>query len=95
MQEKTNTVADNSACLALRVHGDKSKVLKNNAAVSRTPTILEGDGLEERNTWRRDLEAETKMMDFSWGQLERLAQGGDAWRALEGDLCSCRSQWQR
>ena len=31
-----------------------------------------------RNTWRRDLEAETKRMSYTWGQLERLAQTQDA-----------------
>ena len=47
MQGKTSTVADNSARLGLRVHRDKNKVLKNNAAVSTMPTTLEGDGLED------------------------------------------------
>ena len=43
-------VADNSARLSQKVHRGKSnalKVLQNNAAVSTTPTILEGDGLED------------------------------------------------
>ena len=43
-----------------------------------------------RNTCRRDLEAETKRMGYTWGQLERLAQDRDAWRPLVGGLCSCR-----
>ena len=47
MQEKTSRVVDNSARLGLRVHRGKSKVLKNNTAVSTTPIILEGDGLED------------------------------------------------
>ena len=37
-----------------------------------------------RNTWCRDLEAETKIMNYTWEQLERLAQDWDAWRALVG-----------
>ena len=44
MQEKTNTVADNSARLALKVHRGKSKVMKNKAAANTTPTTLEGVG---------------------------------------------------
>ena len=47
-----------------------------------------------RNTWRRDLEAETKRSCCSWGQLERLAQDRDAWRALVGGLGSNRGQRQ-
>ena len=46
MQEKTSTV-DNSARLGLKIHRGKSKVLKNNAAVSTTPITLEGDELKE------------------------------------------------
>ena len=41
------TFADNSACLSLKVHSGKSKVLKNNTAVSTTSITLEGDGLED------------------------------------------------
>ena len=37
MQETTSTVADDSACLGLKVNGSKSKVLKNNAAVNTNP----------------------------------------------------------
>ena len=47
MQEKTSTVADNSALLGLKIHRGNSKVLKNNAAVSITPITLEEDGLED------------------------------------------------
>ena len=47
MQEEANTVADNSARLGLRIHRGKNKVLKNNAAVSATPIIMEGDGLKD------------------------------------------------
>ena len=41
-----------------------------------------------RNTWRCDLETETKRSCYTWGQLERLAQDRDAWRTLVGGLCS-------
>ena len=40
-----------------------------------------------RNTWRRDLEADTKELSLTWGRLERLAQDRDAWRTLVGGLC--------
>jgi hypothetical protein len=40
-----------------------------------------------RNTWRRDLEADTKELGLTWGRLERLAQDRDAWRTLVGGLC--------
>ena len=43
MQEKTSTAAHNSAHQGLRVHRGKSKVLKNNTAVSTTPITLEGE----------------------------------------------------
>lgn len=35
-----------------------------------------------RNTWHRDLEAYMKRTDHTWGQLEKLAQDRDAWRAM-------------
>ena len=47
MQEKTSMVADDSARLSLKVYRSKTKVLKNNAAVSTIPIALEGDGLED------------------------------------------------
>ena len=47
MQEKTGTVADNSARLGLKVHRGKTKVLENNAAVSTTHMSQVGDGLED------------------------------------------------
>ncbi|BFY99655.1 hypothetical protein BsWGS_02695 [Bradybaena similaris] len=34
-----------------------------------------------RNTWRRDLEADTTMMGYTWSQLERMAQDRGMWRA--------------
>ena len=49
MREKTNTAADNSARLGLRVHTGKSKVLKNNAAVSTEPTTLESRSIRRRD----------------------------------------------
>ena len=44
-QEKTSTVVGNSARLGLQIHRGKSKVVKNNAAVS-TKSIAQ-EGLEE------------------------------------------------
>ena len=42
-----------------------------------------------RNTWRRDLEADTKKMGYTWGQLVRVAQDRDTWKTLvDGRLCS-------
>ncbi|BFZ13369.1 hypothetical protein BsWGS_16408 [Bradybaena similaris] len=34
-----------------------------------------------RNTWRRDLEADTTRMGYTWSQLERMAQDRGMWRA--------------
>ena len=44
-------VVDSSAHLGLKVHRVKSRVLKNNAAVSRTPITLDGDALEDLTTF--------------------------------------------
>ncbi|KAK3793479.1 hypothetical protein RRG08_000681 [Elysia crispata] len=44
-----------------------------------------------RNTWRRDLEADTKRLGHTWKQLESLAGDRDAWRTLVGGLCLTRS----
>ncbi|KAL3881446.1 hypothetical protein ACJMK2_027888 [Sinanodonta woodiana] len=46
MQEKTSIVADNSASLGLHINRRKSKVFKTNAS-SNTPITVEGDALEE------------------------------------------------
>lgn len=46
MQEKTSIVADNSASLGLHINRGKSKVFKTNAS-SNTPITVEGDALEE------------------------------------------------
>ena len=46
MQEKTNTLAINSARLGLNIHRGKSKVLRVNSA-STEPITLEGEALEE------------------------------------------------
>jgi hypothetical protein len=45
-----------------------------------------------RNTWRRELETDSKATGHSWGQLERLAQDRSAWRDLVGGLCPMRDQ---
>ena len=41
-----------------------------------------------RNTWRRDLEADTKKTGYSWGHLERTAQDRGLWRSVVRGLCS-------
>ena len=46
MQEKTNTVSENSAKLGLNIHRGKSKVLKVNA-LSENPIKLADEALEE------------------------------------------------
>ena len=43
-----------------------------------------------RNTWRRDLEADTKRLGHTWKQLESLAGDRDAWRTLVGRLYPTR-----
>ena len=48
-----------------------------------------------RNSWRRDLEAEVKNMEKTWGQLERLAQDRSSWRALVRGLCPSRGNRQK
>jgi hypothetical protein len=44
-----------------------------------------------RNTWRRDLAAEIKMMGKTWNQLEAAAQDRGGWRAIVGGPCFSRS----
>ncbi|BFZ15827.1 hypothetical protein BsWGS_18866 [Bradybaena similaris] len=34
-----------------------------------------------RNTWQRDLEADTTRMGYTWSELERMAQDRGMWRA--------------
>ena len=37
-----------------------------------------------RNTWRRDLEADTAKLGYTWSQLERMAQDRELWRSVVG-----------
>ena len=41
-----------------------------------------------RNTWRRDLDADTKRTGFSWAQLENVAQDRVHWKSVVDGLCS-------
>ncbi|XP_071088777.1 uncharacterized protein [Haliotis cracherodii] len=43
-----------------------------------------------RNTWRQDLDANSKM-GHTWKQLERAAQDRGLWRTVVGGLCFGRS----
>ena len=56
--------------------------------------ILQGNRKQghPKNTWPRDLEAETKRSCFILGQHERLAKDRATLRALVGGLCSSRDQ---
>ena len=40
-----------------------------------------------KNTWRRDLEADTREMGYTWKELETLAQDRGGWRATVDGLC--------
>jgi hypothetical protein len=42
---------------------------------------------------RRDLEADTKRMGYTWGQLVRVAQDTDTWKTLVDGLCSRLGWW--
>ncbi|XP_071094863.1 uncharacterized protein [Haliotis cracherodii] len=44
-----------------------------------------------KNTWRQDLEADSKKMGHTWKQLERAAQDRGLWRTVVGGLFSGRS----
>ena len=43
-----------------------------------------------RNTWRRDLQADTRKMGYTWNQLERMAQDRGLWRSVVDGLCPKR-----
>ena len=44
-----------------------------------------------RNSWRRDLEADSREMGYSWNEVERLAQDRVRWRAAVDGLCPQRA----
>ncbi|CAB4020194.1 Hypothetical predicted protein, partial [Paramuricea clavata] len=52
--------------------------------------ILKGKGKEadHETPGNRDLEADTKKMGYTWGQLVRVAQDRDTWKTLVDGLCS-------
>ena len=37
-----------------------------------------------KNTWRRDLEAESTKMGYTWSQVEKMAEDRGLWRSLVG-----------
>ena len=41
-----------------------------------------------RNTWRRDLEADTRKTGHTWRELEKIAQDRGCWRGVIDGLCS-------
>jgi hypothetical protein len=45
-----------------------------------------------RNTWRRELEANTRDAGLRWQQLVTVAQDRDRWRTVVNGLCSIRSE---
>ena len=47
-----------------------------------------------RSTWRRDLEAETTKMGYTWSQVEKMAQDRRFWRALVGGPYPSRGDGQ-
>ena len=47
-----------------------------------------------RNTWRRDFEADTAKMGYTWNQLERMAQDRRLWRSLVGGPYPSRGDGQ-
>ncbi|XP_070181147.1 uncharacterized protein [Littorina saxatilis] len=44
-----------------------------------------------RNTWRRDLEADTRKMGYTWSQIEKMAQDRGLCRAVVGGAYPDRS----
>ena len=47
-----------------------------------------------KNTWRRDLEADTTKMGYTWNQIERMAQDRKLWRSLVGGPYPSRGDGQ-
>lgn len=45
-----------------------------------------------KNTWRRDLAADTKEMGYTWKELEKIAQDRGHWRKVVDGLCSERGE---
>ena len=44
-----------------------------------------------RNSWRRDLEADSREMGYTWSGIERLAQDRERWRSAVDGLCPQRA----
>ncbi|VDO50007.1 unnamed protein product [Schistosoma margrebowiei] len=62
MQEKTTSVAAASAAVSLNIHERKSKILRYNTACTN-PITIEGEGLEDVNTLRREMEIDMRKMN--------------------------------
>ena len=72
---------------------------KSSSNITRQALTLNPQGKRKtgrpRNSWRRDLEADTRRNGYTWGELQWLSQDRDDWRVLIGGLCPRRGhrQW--
>uniref|UniRef100_A0AAV2J1Z3 Reverse transcriptase domain-containing protein n=1 Tax=Knipowitschia caucasica TaxID=637954 RepID=A0AAV2J1Z3_KNICA len=96
---KTNQQPVDEAILQRRWRWIGHTLRKSASSITRQSLTWNPQGKRKRgrprNTWRRDLDADVKQMEKTWGQLERLAQNRDAWRKLVGGLCPKRDHRRR
>ncbi len=60
--------------------------------VSRNARFRAESKKKKKNTWRRDLAADTKEMVYTWKELEKIAQDCGHWRKVVDGLCSERGE---
>ena len=73
-------------------HIEKAKHQRYVTGLDVEPPGQAKEGETNKNTWRRDLEADITQTGLSWKQLERIAQDMRRWREVVHGLCSRRSQ---
>ena len=58
---------------------------------SSSPYNLQENGRgRPRNTWRRELEVDTRGMGYTWKQFQNIAEDKGRWKAVADTLCPRR-----
>ncbi|VDP43296.1 unnamed protein product [Schistosoma margrebowiei] len=104
IQEKTTSVAVDSAAVGLNINKGKCKLLRDNTECTN-PVTIDGEDLEDvktftylsrkrgrqKNTLRRKIEIDMRKVNKNWMELEKKAEEGVGGRMLVVGLCSIRS----
>ena len=69
-----------------RTYVEKAKAKYSKRGYAVEPTGRERDRKRPREAWQRSVERDRRLLGLGWGELSRVAQDRDAWRALISGL---------